>query len=133
MCVLQFTNWPLMPNCLSYRNATDLFGIASTSPFQPQAPWCPSGPSRPHMGPKPKTFSCGPIIKCHTIFVTQNVGINLMGLFLYLCWGPLQPHMGPQRTHMGPKPKTFSVDPSFDPTIQSENWICSHTFKEFLL
>ena len=56
---LPFTNRALPPNCLSYRNGTDLFGIVLTSWFEPWAPpW----------GPKPKIVTFGLTINCHTIF-----------------------------------------------------------------
>ena len=105
-----YTNQPLMPNRFSYRNGTDLFGIVSTSWFQPWAPWSPLGPlgapyghsKVPYGAQKPKMFSFGPTIKCHTIFLLK-ISPAIKSAYSYTYTGPLGPHMGPQGAHMGPK------------------------------
>ena len=90
-----------MPNHSSYRNDTNIFGMASTSPFQPQAPQgppgpleAPYGPQMAHMGPKNlKIITFGPTIKCHTIFQLKMLPEIQ---WAYTFTGPPEPCMGPQ-------------------------------------
>ena len=73
------------------------------------------GPKRAHMAPNPRSVSCCPTIKCHTIF--HSILPKIHWAYTQKYTGLPGPHMSPLGAHMGTKPKIFS----FGPTIKCHN------------